>query len=66
MGGLANIQALSNSEEVAVTKESSTEFTALLASTRKVQRVEILDVNGVAHPVKIPVVALKKASGGTY
>jgi len=59
MGSLAHIQVLSSSEEVALARESSTELAAHLTSTRKVQRVEILDEKGAAHPVQIPVVALK-------
>ncbi len=59
MGNLAHIQALPSSEEVAIAEQSRSELAAYLAAERKVQRIEILDEKGTAHPVQIPVVALK-------
>ncbi len=59
MGSLAHIRVLSSSGNVELARESSTELTALLAPTRKVQRNEILGEKGEAHPVHISVFAQK-------
>lgn len=59
MGNLAHIQMLPSSEEVAFARQSSQELAAYLTSRKKIQHIQILDERGAAHPVQIPVIALK-------
>jgi hypothetical protein len=59
MTTLSCTHSLPTAEEVAIARESGRALSACLQTRAQIQQIEILDDNGAAHPVKVPVSALR-------
>ena len=59
MTTLSPTHSLPTAEEVAVARESGRTLSACLHTRAKTQQIEIVDDNGTAHPVRVPLSALR-------
>jgi len=59
MTTLSPTRSLPTAEEVALARESGRALSAYLQTRAETQRIEIFDDKGAAHPVRVPVSALR-------
>ena len=59
MTSLSPSHSLPSAEEVAVARESGRALSVYLQTRAETQRIEIFDDRGAAHPIRIPVSALR-------
>lgn len=59
MTTLSSTHSLPTAEEVAIARESGRALSACLQTRAQTQQIAILDDKGTAHPVKVPVSALR-------
>ena len=59
MTTLSSTHSLPTAEEVAIARESGRALSACLQTRAQTQQIAILDDKGTAHPVKVPVTALR-------
>ena len=59
MTTLSHNHSLPTTEEVAIARESGRALSAYLQTRAETQRIEIFDDNGAAHPIRVPVSALR-------
>lgn len=59
MTALSSTRPLPTAEEVALARESGRALSAYLQTRAETQQIEIVDDKGAAHPVRIPVSALR-------
>lgn len=59
MATLTSPGSLPTAEEVALARESSRILSACLQTRAETQQIEIVDDQGIAHPVRVPVSALR-------
>ena len=59
MTTLSPTQSLPTAEEVAIARESGRALSAYLQTRAKTQQIEIFDDKGAAHPIRVPVTALR-------
>lgn len=59
MATLSPTRALPTAQEVALARESGRALSAVLQTRAETQQIEILDDQGAAHPVRLPVSALR-------
>lgn len=59
MTTLVSTRSLPTAEEVAIARESGRALSAYLQTRAETQQIEILDDKGTAHPVRVPVSALR-------
>jgi excisionase family DNA binding protein len=59
MTALSSARPLPTAEEVALARESGRALSAYLQTRAETQQIEIVDDKGAAHPVRIPVSALR-------
>lgn len=59
MTALSPTHSLPSAEEVAIARESGRALSAYLQTRAEIQQIEIFDEKGKAHPVSVPVSALR-------
>jgi excisionase family DNA binding protein len=59
MTTLSPSHSLPTAEEVSIARESGRALSAFLQTRAKTQQIDIFDDKGVAHPVRVPVSALR-------
>jgi excisionase family DNA binding protein len=59
MTALSRIHSLPSAEEIAIARESGRALSAYLQTRAETQHLEIFDEKGKAHPVSVPVSALR-------
>jgi hypothetical protein len=59
MTTLSPTHSLPTAEEVAIARESGRALSAFLQTRAETQQIEIFDDKGAAHPVRVPVSALR-------